>query len=53
MRLRVGFAPKPAAACLVECFILHAQLFLPIEEALDVVANHSDLEHVPLAGRDP
>src|SRR5437762_8287961 len=49
--LGVGLGPQTDLAGLREALILHVEVFLAVEEALDVLADHLRLERVPLAGR--
>src|SRR5205814_1401962 len=44
MRLRIGLGPQAHLARLIEGVVLHIQILLAIDEALDVVAGHFDLD---------
>src|SRR6516164_9749092 len=50
--LRVRLGPQADLARRGDGVILDVEVLLAVEEALDVVARHLDLERVPLAGRD-
>src|SRR5882724_1170899 len=51
-RLSVGLGPKADLACLGDRAVLDVEILLAVHEALDVIADHLDLERVPFAGRD-
>src|SRR5262249_14166360 len=50
VRLGVRLGPQADLAHLVDAVVLDVEVLLPIEEALDVVANVLDLQSVPFAG---
>src|SRR5262245_61455706 len=50
MGLGVGLGPQADLARLVDAVVLDVEILLPIEEALDVVADVLDLQSMPFAG---
>src|SRR5262249_6501016 len=52
VRLGVGLGPQANPAGLRDRVVLDVEVLLAVEDALDVVAGHFDLQRVPLLGRD-